>query len=67
MTLALPELILVALIIAFIWFEVWMIIDAYKNKKLSDTAKALWIIGILLFHPVIAIVYYFTTSTKKPK
>lgn len=49
--------IILALILAF---EIWMFIDALLNKKITNEARALWVGGMLLVHPFIAIVYYFT-------
>ena len=46
-----------ALILAF---EIWMFIDAYKNTHLSSNAKVLWLVGMGLLHPIIAVVYYLT-------
>ena len=59
----LPILIVFALLIAA--FEVWMIVDAAINKKLSDKAKTWWIIGMLVIHPFVAIVYFFTDHRKR--
>jgi hypothetical protein len=58
----LPIIIIVALLIAA--FEVWMIVDAATNKKISDKAKTWWIIGMVIIHPFVAIVYYFTDRRK---
>jgi hypothetical protein len=41
-------------------FEVVMFINAIRNKNISSTAKVLWIIGMLIFHPFVAIAYFFT-------
>lgn len=46
-------------------FEVVMIIDAIKNKKLSDTEKVLWIVCIVLFNPIATLVYYFIASRRR--
>jgi hypothetical protein len=37
-----------------------MFIDVIRNPRLSDERKLLWAIGMLLVHPFIAIIYYFT-------
>jgi hypothetical protein len=54
-------LIIVALILIF---EIMMIISAIKNRAISDEARILWIIGMLLIHPFVAIFYYFTDHKK---
>ena len=46
-------------------FEIFMIIDAIKNKKLSDSAKALWIVGIIVLNPVGVLAYYFVAYSKR--
>lgn len=53
----------ILLVLVFI-FEIWMIISAITNNKITGTAKALWVIGMLLIHPIVAIIYYFTDFKK---
>ncbi|HEX3568820.1 MAG TPA: hypothetical protein VHT70_04055 [Candidatus Saccharimonadales bacterium] len=60
---ALPIVVIVALL--FFAFEIWMIVDTATNKKLSDKAKAWWIVGMLLVHPFVAIIYFFTDHRKR--
>lgn len=59
----LPVIILVGLLIAV--FEVWMIVDAALNKKITDRAKTWWIIGMVILHPFVAIAYFFTDHKKR--
>jgi SNF family Na+-dependent transporter len=59
----LPLIIIVALLIAV--FEVWMIVDAALNKKISDKAKTWWIVGMVIIHPFVAIAYFFTDHRKR--
>jgi hypothetical protein len=54
----------VLIIILILWFEVVMFLDVLKNKKLSDNEKILWVLGMFLLHPIIAIVYYFTAHSR---
>jgi len=58
-----PIIIAVVLLIAV--FEIWMIVDAALNKKLSDKAKVWWIIGMFVIHPFVAIVYFFTAHRER--
>lgn len=58
-----PVLILVVLLLFA--FEIWMIVDAALNNKLTDKAKTWWIIGMLIIHPFVAIVYFFTDHNKR--
>lgn len=57
-------LIVIVVLLLIFAFEVWMLISAILNKNISDTAKILWIIGMLLIHPFVAIAYYFTDYKK---
>lgn len=58
-----------ALVIIFILlaFEIWMFVDVIQNKKLSHEERAIWIVGMLLIHPFVAIFYYFLRSQNKLK
>jgi hypothetical protein len=58
-----PLIVLVALLL--VAFEIWMLVDAALNKKISDQAKTWWIIGMILVHPIVAIVYFFTDHRKR--
>jgi hypothetical protein len=46
-------------------FEIWMIVDAAINKRITDKAKAWWIIGMFVIHPFVAIAYFFTDHRKR--
>lgn len=59
----LPIIIPIALVIGA--FEIWMIVDAALNKKITDKAKAWWVVGMLLIHPFVAIAYFFTDRRKR--
>ena len=48
-----------AALIIFI-FEVFMFVHAIRNQRISNDRRILWLIGMLLFHPFVAIAYYFT-------
>jgi len=56
--ISIASIILLALV-----FEVWMFLDVLKNKKLTDTEKILWVLGMFLLHPIIAIVYFFVARS----
>ncbi len=51
-------------ILAVLAFEVLMFLDVLKNPKLNDTEKLIWVVGMFLLHPIIAIVYYFVAHTR---
>jgi hypothetical protein len=59
----LPIILVIAILIFA--FEIWMIADAAINKEITDKAKAWWIIGMLIIHPFVAIVYFFTDHRKR--
>ena len=61
LSLAVIVILVLALILAF---EIWMFVNAILNKQISDTARILWVVGMLLIHPIVAIVYYFTDYQK---
>lgn len=46
-------------------FKVWMIIDAGLNKELDDRTKTLWLLGMLLIHPFVAIAYFFAEYRRR--
>jgi len=41
-------------------FEIWMFVDAWKNKRISDDRRLIWLIAMILLHPIVALLYYFT-------
>ena len=46
------------LTMAIVAFEIWMLVDVIKNPSLGNGEKALWVIGMFLVHPFVAIAYY---------
>jgi hypothetical protein len=56
----------IALAVLVLAFEVWMFIDAMTNQALTTTTRFLWLFGMLLLHPIVAIAYYFTDRKKRP-
>jgi len=40
-------------------FWVWMLVDAIKNRRLSDTEKIVWVLVILFLHFLGALIYFF--------
>ena len=59
--IAILALILLLLILIF---EIAMFVSVILNTNISGTTKVLWIIGMLLLHPFVAIAYYFTDYKK---
>lgn len=52
--------VVLVIVAAILIFEIVMFIHAIRNKRISDNARILWAIGMLLVHPIVAVVYYFT-------
>jgi hypothetical protein len=63
LALSLGVILVIFLLVIFI-FEIVMIVNAIQNKYITQNAKILWIIGMLLIHPFVAIAYYFTDYKK---
>ena len=57
-------LLIAVVVIGVLTFEVFMFLDVLKNKKLTETEKLIWVVGMFLLHPIIAIVYYFVAHTR---
>jgi len=56
-------IVIIALLLILI-FELAMLVSAILNQQISGNVKALWIVGMLLIHPFVAIGYYFTDYRK---
>ena len=56
--------IIIILALIILAFEVWMFVNVFKNHQITDNARILWLIGMLLIHPFVAIAYYFTDYQK---
>jgi hypothetical protein len=52
------------LLVLVLVFEIMMFLDVLKNQKLNDTEKLIWVIGMFLVHPFIAILYYFVAHSR---
>lgn len=55
---------LIILGIALLIFEIMMIVDALQNPCLNDGEKILWVVGMVLIHPFVGIVYYFMAHSR---
>lgn len=58
-------LLIAAVLIAVLAFEIFMFIDVIKNPKLNATEKLLWAAGMLLIHPFVAIAYYLVVRNRR--
>lgn len=59
------DILIVALLVIILVFEILMFISVATNKNISDKAKMWWIVGMVLVHPIVAIFYYFTDHRKR--
>jgi hypothetical protein len=58
-------IVIIALFLILV-FEIWMLISAIQNKLITQNAKILWVVGMFILHPFVAIAYYFTDYKKQP-
>ncbi len=45
-------------ILGFI-FWIWMLIDAIRNKSLTDTEKIVWVLVVIFLNFLGAVIYFF--------
>ena len=55
----LAALLLVPLIIFLMVFWIWMLVSAIQNKGLTDGEKTGWVLGIVFFHLLGSLLYFF--------
>ena len=58
------EIILVVACLFFIGFPIWMIVDCAIHET-SASAKAIWIVGMVLLGVIIAVPYYFACKLRR--
>lgn len=63
--LGIPQILIVLITSAIFIFEIVMFVSAVSNKLITTNRKVLWIVGMLLLSPFVAIGYYFTDYKKK--
>ena len=52
-------LVLAAISLAGLLFWVWMLIDAIRNKSLSDNERIVWVLVIIFVNLLGAVIYFF--------
>jgi len=62
--LAIPLIILAALLVVplllfLLIFWIWMLVSAIQNKGLTDGEKTGWVLGIVFFHFLGSLLYFF--------
>lgn len=55
------------LLLVILAFEIAMFVDVIQNEHISSNQKILWVVGMILVHPFVAIVYYFTARKSGSK
>jgi uncharacterized RDD family membrane protein YckC len=56
---------MVLVAVAAFVFWIWMLIDALRNKGLSDTEKLVWVLVIVFLHFLGALIYFFVARSKR--
>jgi hypothetical protein len=57
-------IVVIAILLIIFVFELVMFVSAIRNQLITDNTKILWLVGMLLLHPFVAIAYYFTDYQK---
>jgi len=55
----LAALLLVPLLLFLMVFWIWMLVSAIQNKGLTDGEKTGWVLGIVFFHLLGSLLYFF--------
>jgi hypothetical protein len=52
-------LLVVPLLLFLFFFWIWMLVSAIQNKGLTDGEKTGWVLGIVFFHLLGSLLYFF--------
>jgi len=52
-------LLVVPLLLFLLFFWIWMLVSAIQNKGLTDGEKTGWVLGIVFFHLLGSLLYFF--------
>jgi preprotein translocase subunit YajC len=55
----------VALILFLMFFWIWMLVSAVQNRGLTDGEKTGWVLGIVFFHFIGSLLYFFIGRPKR--
>ncbi len=58
------SLVVLLVLLGILAFEIAMFVSAIRNPNITSNVRMLWIVGMLLLHPFVAIWYYFTDYKK---
>ena len=56
--------IIIIVLVAVLIFEIAMFVHVINNEFITPNTKLMWVFGMILVHPFIAIGYYFTDYKK---
>ena len=54
-----------ALLIFFMVFWIWMLVDCIMNQHLSGGERLLWALLIFFLHTIGAVIYFFVARSRK--
>jgi len=57
--IVMAALFVVPLILFLLVFWIWMLVSAIQNKGLTDGEKTGWVLGIVFFHLLGSLLYFF--------
>ena len=58
-------LFIIALVLFFFVFWIWMLVDCIKNDRISSNEKIVWALAIVFFHFLGSIIYFFAGRTRQ--
>jgi Phospholipase_D-nuclease N-terminal len=53
------------LVLLFMLFWLWMLVDAIQNKGLTDGEKVGWVLAIVFLHVIGSVLYFFIGHPKR--
>ena len=62
--LGVPEVTILLIVLLFVIFSIWMIIDAIRSS-LGVLSKTIWVLALLIFEPFAAPIYFFVIFLAK--
>ncbi len=60
-------LLIIVLFLPLLFMEIYLFVHAMRNPKITTTARWMWGIGMLLVHPFVSVIYFFTDYQRHPK
>ena len=57
--IVLAAMLVVPLVLFLLVFWIWMLVSAIQNKGLTDGEKTGWVLGIVFFHLLGSLLYFF--------